>query len=645
MKMNRKTKCDLYSLLPRQVETLFLAPEYPALSDAPEITHAMMKSGKRLFIEYPTAVAGLDFGEPVRTEFERTVITSEELGEPGAILAQHGCWYRPVKQTVKPLLAAARIAGYRHAVYGVPEHATPLLFIHPDYPNVMICTSGISNFIRGRFAPMADWRRIWNYILNWLETDLELPEWEMAVHPGYPAGTELPADAEQQAFRKSARWFHRHALSLHTEVMVIEGYDSVIDADGNQFQRTKTRGDCTGESALVFACDWALNHNPAAKIRCGQIMDHLFNSPELCCLTPQNPCYGMLNFYENLPAYYGDDNCRAAIGCMASAELLNDPAWDRRILRCLLSVLRTTGPSGFRETRLDWPSSFNEGRNWDHYRKNNCTNYRPHSQAWMWAAYILAWRSSGHREFLDQARTGIHNLMAVYPDKIRWTNGFSQEIARMVLPLALLVRVEDTVEHREMLQRILDDVKSLLVDCGAMREIMGSLETGIYPSPRTNEEYGTKEAALIQENGDTCCDLLYTVNYAFAGLHEASFTDPSCRETADKMAEFLVRIQADSQSHHYLNGAWLRGFDWKLWDYWGSSADSGWGAWCVETGWTNSWIASILALRQRQQSLFDLITPRRHQPILAELLKEMSRIHPLPNASTVIPAASAPGTE
>ncbi len=626
--------------------SLMLHSGYPALGGGAEITREFLEAnrGRKIFVEYPASVYGLEFGEPEKTVFERTVVASDELGTPGTILVQHGCWFRRVKNNVKPLLVSAKVAGYRHAVYGIPENAVPLLFVHPDYPDVMIAATGFSNFYRARYAPVADWRRIWNYILGWLGSGQTLPEWEMAVHPAFAPGDALPAQAELDAFAKSVDWFSTNALALHTELLVGEGYDSVVDSAGRQKPRTKTRGDCTGETALVFACDWTLNRNPASRDTCGRIMDHLFNSPELCCLDPQNPCYGMLNFYENLPTFYGDDSCRAVMGCLASAELLNDSGWDRKILRCLLSCLRTTGPQGFRIVNLQWPASFKNGVSWDHYHRSECYNYRPHSQAWMWAAYLLAWRLSGHREFLDSAREGIHRLMAGYPGNIRWTNGFSQEIARMLLPLALLVRAEDTPEHRAMFERIWHDAENLLMDCGAMREIMGDIKNGMYPSPRNNEEYGTTEAALIQENGDPCCDLLYTVNFAFAGLHEASFAfdNPAYRRAADKMAGFLVRVQAVSTQQPYLNGAWLRGFDWELWDYWGSSADSGWGAWSVETGWTNSWIASTFALRKLNKGLFDLVTPLRYRDILPELLKEMSVVHPLPGHAT-IPAVQAPG--
>ena len=536
---------------------------------------------------------------------------------------QHGCWFRQVKNYVEPLLVSAKVAGY---------------------PNVLLGASGFSNFIKARYAPQEDWRLVWQFILDWLESRIELSPWQMAVRPSFSVADQLLATAEEQAFHKSVRWFSDHALSLHTELLVAEGVDSVIDHEGRQLPRYKTRGDCTGESALVFALDWKLNRNPASRHISGKIMDHLFNSPELCCLDSRNPCYGMLNFYENLPTFYGDDSCRAMLGCMISAELLDNTTWDRNILRCLLSCLRTTGPQGFRQTNLRWPLDFPGDAGWEYFQRTESCNYRPHSQAWMWAAYLLAWHLSGCREFLDSAREGISRLMMVYPDKIIWTNGFSQEIARMLLPLALLLRIENTAKHREMFKRIWRDIETILVDCGTVRETMGNLSSGMYLSPRCNEEYGTTEAALIQENGDPCCDLFYTVNFAFVGLHEAAMVtgEEIYMQAADRMAAFLTRVQAVSEQQPYLNGAWLRGFDWELWDYWGSSADNGWGAWSVETGWTNSWIASVFALRKLKMGLFDLVSPMRYQAILPELWSEMSAVHSLSDKSAIVHAA-APG--
>ena len=135
---------------------------------------------------------------------------------------------------------------------------------------------------------------------------------------------------------------------------------------------------------------------------------------------------------------------------------------------------------------------------------------------------------------------------------------------------------------------------------------------GCWP-PRVNRHYGLSESPLIQENGDTICDLLYSSNFAFLGLHEAAAAtgDSFYRDAEDKLARFLCRIQIQSQAHPELDGGWYRGFDYRRWEYWASNSDSGWGVWCTESGWTQSWITGVLAMRQLKTSLWDFV-PRSH---------------------------------
>jgi hypothetical protein len=112
----------------------------------------------------------------------------------------------------------------------------------------------------------------------------------------------------------------------------------------------------------------------------------------------------------------------------------------------------------------------------------------------------------------------------------------------------------------------------------------------------------------LQSNGDPVCDLLYTVNFAFLGLHEAAAAtnDPLYGQIEDKLAKFFCRSQVRSAAHPELDGGWYRAFDFSKWDYWASNGDFGWGAWCMETGWSQAWIASVLAMREMKTSLWDL---------------------------------------
>jgi len=178
------------------------------------------------------------------------------------------------------------------------------------------------------------------------------------------------------------------------------------------------------------------------------------------------------------------------------------------------------------------------------------------------------------------------------------------------MPMAWLVRVKDTPEHRQWLRRIAGDLIALQDSSGAIREII-RIGDGPYKDciPKSNAEYGSRETSLIQVDGDGIADMLYTCNFAFIGLHEASAAtgDPLYAEAEEKLAKFLCRIQVRSEAHPELDGAWYRAFDFRRWEYWASNADSEWGPWCTESGWTQPWIAGTLALRQRKTSLWDLL--------------------------------------
>ena len=55
----------------------------------------------------------------------------------------------------------------------------------------------------------------------------------------------------------------------------------------------------------------------------------------------------------------------------------------------------------------------------------------------------------------------------------------------------------------------------------------------------------------------------------------------------------------------------------------------GWGAWSIESGWVNSWIASVLAMRERGDSLYNEHGREGMQAILPDLLDEMQVEYPL----------------
>lgn len=193
----------------------------------------------------------------------------------------------------------------------------------------------------------------------------------------------------------------------------------------------------------------------------------------------------------------------------------------------------------------------------------------------------------------------------------------------MLLALAWLVRVDETPRHREWLRRIASDLLSTQDSSGAIRDVIAPPGGPGYHPPASNEAYGTAEAPLIQSNDDAAADLLYTCNFALLALHEAAAAtgDGALREAEESLAGFLCRAQIESERLPELHGAWFRAFDLGRWECWSSSTDAGWGAWCVETGWSQSWITAVLALRALDTSLWEITSGSRigrHLPALED---------------------------
>ena len=227
------------------------------------------------------------------------------------------------------------------------------------------------------------------------------------------------------------------------------------------------------------------------------------------------------------------------LGMMLAAAALKTGRYDERLMKCLLGNLRIGGPLGFQPDRVDQGPLEKAG--WQHYFGPGPSATRRTMQATVWACYLWAYRQTGFELFLQRAKTAIGMTMAAYPDRWVWTNGIQQERARMLLPLAWLVRVEDTPEHRAWL-------RESRTPCWPTRILAGpsarrsARPAGRFPPPASNEAYGTAEAPLIQSNGDAACDLLYTSNFALLALHEAAAAtgDPYYRAAEDKLAEVPV---------------------------------------------------------------------------------------------------------
>lgn len=600
----------------------------------------------RAYVEFPSNIPGVKMGEIEKANLERAVVSSKFFsGFPDSlgILGINGLHYISITSPGKrEHIVAAKVAGFDSAIYGLPKKQSPLLFELDEY-RTLVSTTNFSRFISGRYAPEKNWEAIWTQILKYVlpEAKIQPFKWNPVLSASYSQKENLPGDFQRKSIFRGIEWYKNarmlipdnyadtlrrlvdskiQLLPWNRNIPLGDGSNglfecifSKIDEKGSQPIGIMERGDCVSETSMAFAAAGLVFGDKKYMSTSQNLLDYyLFKSIALKSeyANPAHAAYGLIpwGISNNIwyKVNYGDDNARFLLAAWTTAALTGSDRWDETMMKSLLALLRTTGKNGFRGSRIDLPALEKNG--WRYYFDSEIINPSPHFECYLWACYLWAYDKTGETLFLDRASKGIRTMMDLYPEGWRWTNGLAQEKARMILPLAWLVRINNSPENRKMLMTVVNDLLKLQDECGAIREELGSLKMGKYPPPQSNQAYGTTEASLIARNGDSVTDLLYTTNFAFLGLHEAYYAtkDPEIQKAVNKLAEFLCRIQVASSQHPELDGGWMRAFDYKRYEHWGSNADHGWGAWAIETGWTQGWITTILALRELNTSVWDL---------------------------------------
>ncbi len=592
----------------------------------------------RVYVEYPAVNEALGIVGYEGTDvmgYDRAVVTdAEALGmEKFSLLYVHGAKYAVKTDVSSSWLVNAKVAGYDAADFGLDGCEPCSMLELNDAGNVLIASTKLSQFISARYAPYGRWQRLWLSVLSWVGgTELSDVEWTPAMNANYGPDEELADDAYSEAVRLNTEWYVNSGLLIDGgSGGLLEGFQSGnnFDVYGEQSIRRCLRADCNGESIGALALAAQLLDNGEYKEVAYELMswlleDSLLSGGDRADVTKSQ--YGLFSWHDGAyNQYYGDDNAKAILGLILGASALETDEFDERILESIIANFRTSGVYGFRGSRL--LAEDIESAGWEYYYNSTTVNYSSHFESLLWACYLWAYDKTGYEPLLTRTRTGISMMMTAYENTMtgdvdngvnEWyfQNGIQQERAKMILPLAWLVRIEPTEEHISWLDRMISDLMAYQdEDTGALREITPVEGYGISHLPpfTDNSKYGTAEAPVIQNDGDPASDSLYTSSFAMMGLNEAYAAMASLGNTelankfgkyAASLSDYHVRIQQISDNSKY-SGAWFRGFDYEKWEVYGSDGDAGWGVWCVETGWSQAWISATLSLESMDTSIWD----------------------------------------
>ncbi|MGN7785892.1 hypothetical protein ACTJIJ_15295 [Niabella sp. 22666] len=608
---------------------------------APSAGELDILSRKRLkvFLQYPSFI-GNTVPDEQKVTLERVVMNTSCVRDMDslAILSvnDHSFYkYSPKKLTYAYI---AKIAGFDKAEYGfegVNRH--PFLFIENG---ILVAGADISKWQRARFGPQEYWKNLWQFIFHYVGiSKTVLWNTDNSVQPALNKNSSVAPGDYLNALQLGAGWYTRSKLLVADNwqylvneqtrkngegvifpavndsmkagdgrLGILEGHASFINHDGSQPVRWWLRGDCQAETAFALSSAASVLKKPYYDTIAQNLLRYLYQTSNLRQGERNDPAsssFGLIGWATTDPdAYYGDDNARVLLGSIGASANMKTIDWNSFIIEGILGNFRTAGCNGFRGPWFR--DAAMQKTDWKTLSKREIVNVHPHYESWLWALYLWLYDKTQYEPLKDKAKEAIAITMAHFPEW-KWTNGIQQEYARMLLPLAWLVRVEDSPQHRNWLKMVALTLLKDLDESGAIKERLGIAGLGRYDKIRSNVEYGTKEAPLISEYGDQVTDLLYTLNFCSFGLNEAyaATNDDYYENALKKIDDFFVRVQVKAPNHQDLDGAWFRAFDFGRWEYWASNADSGWGPWGTQTGWTQSWIINALASRITNRNFWE----------------------------------------
>jgi hypothetical protein len=402
-------------------------------------------------------------------------------------------------------------------------------------------------------------------------------------------------DAYLRALTRNIGWFERSGVLLKPDgSQGVAEWISGPDFEGRRMafgaeqMFSPERADCVLESGLAFWMFGTLTrsaaHQGVGKKMLARIMD--FQR-----LERSDPGYGLWNTRGRAGSAFADDTSWGTICALAGHRYLRDKMFLRRGLISAEAQLGAFGPDASRH--VPHLAKFNA--------KTPLTRMdeHPHSGGCVLAAWFYTYGVTGEQAYLRAACPMLDAMIAGFPKIRRYIISQTCESARFLLPLTLGWYYTREARYKRALEEQAAFLRSRMAPCGAIRE--GGSNTG------ADVEGG--DLGLSHTGEETVSDQLYTISFAAMNFWIAykATGDRVYLDDFHRVADYLVRIQIES-SDPKIAGGWMRGFDYSLWEYYGSNADQWWSAYVMETGWQNAIIDIAMALYLTDDPFFE---PRR----------------------------------
>lgn len=546
------------------------------------------RKGKRIFLQAIRGFLGILCEEPADSTKSRMIyignseekITGLFMGDLLDDEANLMCVPELHPEDVEPILVyQEHIIAHTHTEMPVQEilkRGKPGLW--KAGKNILWAGFILRNFNEARFSPRAKWEAVIRYVARWITGGEPAFYPTEIVHYGTSEKLDEPKIFEccrRKAIERGIGWLERF-LEDGGKGGIKEGIAHNITPDGNYTVLDGVRTDCTGESAGAFKMYAYLNGKKEYADLASK-MDGIVYGPMLVkgglfdgmvrwCTSSWNVCYQ-------------DDVARALLPGLYDALYMGDATHLEDICHAMDFLIGTTAKDGLRIARTD-THDLTE-LEMEKLRQQEHGFPSAHYNAYYHAALLLTGKASGEKRYIEVAQKGLERMMELYPETAR-EQSETEEMCRLILPLAILYQTTKEEKHRQMLYRVSKDLQKVRHPFGGYRE----WDTG-YKAACSRES--REECSVLTENGDPVADLLYSSNWlplGFSFAYEAT-GDRWFHELWKDSVIFCLKTQMFSEKEH-LDGAWCRAFDMELKEAYAAPHDVGWAAYACETGWTVS---------------------------------------------------------
>lgn len=543
--------------------------------DARLVLEAERKCGKKVFVEWCRSI-GYVFGDKITESVsDRMVYVGEEeealqkgdLLDDRANMIMH-CYGLG---NARPILVLGGHMTKHDRLEEVPKYRGYDYTLWQNDENTMICTFRFCNFVKARFAPKKRWDAVAAQIISFLiGENVQVCTQEVLTmnHAG---------KSPEKTFQDGMKWFEQAKMFLDEgKSGVLEGIAHNILPDGTQPCYQQVRNDCSGEIGGACFFDWYLYQNKQSYERFRNLQTFCFEK----MYETEGIHKGMMRWTTvEWGVCYQDDVARTMLGTLLAMQFTEDRTYLDKICGALDYLLLTTGTDGLRISRTDAVHlSLEKMQN---LRENPSEFPCAHHNGYYMAVLLMTYRLTGEKRYLEIAQKGIETLMEAFPNTIR-EHSETQELCRLILPLACLFEITQEERHREFLYRVTERLEQYRFEKGGYLEH----DTG-YQAKRSRTS-GT-ESSLLADNGDPIADALYSINWlplAFAYSYKVTKDERFLKRWKD-IVQFFSEVQIESDDIH-LNGSWCRGIDLERREAYGMPHDIMWGPCCIESGWTVS---------------------------------------------------------